>query len=482
MTSTRGAAMNKQRIGLFVVVSLGLVLGGCATVPEKGGFDQVQQETSRRIGQKVYWNQGSPEDKAVADEVHVLLHRPLTAEDAMQIVLLNNRELQATYEDLGVAQAELVQAGLLKNPRFSGSYMPAVVAGPVPIITLDLTQNFVDLLFVGLRKGMASWEFEAAKARVTGAVLDKAGETRVTFFEIQAAEQLLEMRKSVAESAAASEEVSRRLFEAGNINKLARANEKANHIQAKLDVASAQAMALALRERMNRLMGVWGTDSAAWKISGRLSHVPKEELDLQGIERRAVAQSIDLAHAKAIVEATAKRAGLTKWSTILSDLEIGVGGDHEDDGTWHVGPSVSFQVPIFDQGQAKNAAAAAEMRRDMQEYAAKAIELRSAAREARDRLVMARDRAIYCRDVLLPTRDEVVRESQLQYNGMLIGVFQLLMAKRDEIDAGTQYIESLRDYWIARAQVEMILAGRMVLDESDLRRPISSRPSISTKE
>jgi outer membrane protein, heavy metal efflux system len=131
---------------------------------------------------------------------------------------------------------------------------------------------------------------------------------------------------------------------------------------------------------------------------------------------------------------------------------------------------VAIQIPIFDQGQATNAVAAAELRRAMQDYVAEAVELRSAARAARDRLAAARERAVYCRDVLLPVRGEVLRESQLQYNAMQIGVFQLLTAKRDEVEAGGQYIQSLRDYWLARANLELILAGRNTLESGDAAR------------
>src|ERR1035437_7898092 len=123
--------MTKRSLTALAMAALGVLLAGCASVPSRGGFDQVQQATTQRLGQKVQWNQGTEDDKAVTQAVQSLLHRPLTADDAVQIALLNNRRLQATYEELGVAQANLVQAGLLKNPRFSGSYEPSVSAGPV---------------------------------------------------------------------------------------------------------------------------------------------------------------------------------------------------------------------------------------------------------------------------------------------------------------------------------------------------------------
>lgn len=474
--------MSRRVVTIVVVLMLGLLSTGCTSVPAKGGFDHVEQNVQQRIGQRVHWNQGGPEDKEVADAVTALLQRPLTVDDAVQVALLNNRRLQATYEALGVTQASLVQAGLLQNPRFSGSYLPAVESGPLPVIGLELAQDFMDLFFIGMRKGIAASEFEASKARVSAAVLDKAGETRVAFLEYQAAEQFMEMRRLVADAAVASFDVSRKLFDAGNITKLALASERANLSQAMLDLAGAQATVLSQRERLHRLMGLWGAHDTAWRTAGRLPDVTKDEIELQNLERRAIAQSLDLAEARAQIEVAARRAGLTKWSTILSDIEIGVAADREDDGAWHVGPSVSLQIPIFDQGQAKNAAAAAELRRVSQDYAAQAIELRSAARASRDRLVAARERATYCREVLLPVHDEVLRESQLQYNAMQIGVFQLLNTKRDVIEAGIQYIEALRDYWIARANLELILAGRPMSDSLEPTGRTSSRSGSDRKD
>jgi outer membrane protein, heavy metal efflux system len=118
--------MTRRFPTVLAMAALGVFLSGCASVPPKGGFDEVQQGAAQRLGQKVQWNQGTEDDQAAAQAVQLLLQRPLTADDAVQIALLNNRRLQAVYEELGIAQANLVQAGLLKNPRFSGSYEPPV--------------------------------------------------------------------------------------------------------------------------------------------------------------------------------------------------------------------------------------------------------------------------------------------------------------------------------------------------------------------
>jgi cobalt-zinc-cadmium efflux system outer membrane protein len=459
-----------------------LLSTGCASVPAKGGFDHVEQNVLQRVGQRVHWNQGGPEDQAVADAVMSMLQRPLTADDAVQVALLNNRRLQATYEDLGVTQASLVQAGLLSNPRFSASYLPALSSGPGESISLELAQDFVDLFFIGTRKNIAASEFDAAKARVTAAVLDMAGQTRVAFLEYQATEQFTEMRRSILDAAEASFDVSQKLFDAGNITRLALASERANLSQAKLDLAQTQTTVLANRERLNRLMGLWGNDATAWRVAGQLPDPPAEAFNVQNVERQAIAQSLDLAQARSQVEVAAGRAGLTQWSSVLSEIEVGIEAEREEGNAWQVGPSLSLEIPIFDQGQARNAAAAAELRRALQEYAAQAIELRSNARTARDRLVAAHERATYCRQVLLPVRNEVLRESQLQYNAMQIGVFQLLNAKRDAIEAGSQYIEALRDYWIARADMDLILAGRPMSDSAEPMGRTSSGSETDRKD
>jgi cobalt-zinc-cadmium efflux system outer membrane protein len=152
--------------------------------------------------------------------------------------------------------------------------------------------------------------------------------------------------------------------------------------------------------------------------------------------------------------------------------------EREPDGEWAVGPSVSIPIPLFDQGQASTAAARAELERIRQQYIATAVQVRSAARAARNRLLAARARADYFRAVMLPLRREITQETQLQYNAMLVGAFQLLAAKQAEIEAGAQYIEALRDYWIARAKFQQVQSGRT--DQSSMSMLTGGESSASS--
>ena len=172
---------------------------------------------------------------------------------------------------------------------------------------------------------------------------------------------------------------------------------------------------------------------------------------------------------------------MTKWSALLSGLEIGVTGDRENDGNWSVGPSASLQLPIFDQGQATGAAARSSLRRAVQDYYATAVEVRAEARIARDRLVDARKRVLYIRDVLLPARHDTVDETMTAYNGMLAGVFQLLSTRQQEMQAHGVFIRALERYWLARVRYEGVLAGRAGVE--DAKSNDSNRgPSDSTTQ
>jgi cobalt-zinc-cadmium efflux system outer membrane protein len=282
---------------------------------------------------------------------------------------------------------------------------------------------------------------------------------RSAFYAHAAAEQTLDLRRTVAAATQASYELAQRIRKAGNSTALDLANERALHEQAKLDLAQAEAAALDTRERLNVLLGLWGTNTS-WTIRDRLSDPPTDEPAGDDIERRAVERSIDLAVARREIEAAARSLGIRRSFGLIPEAEAGVAAEREPDGEWAVGPAFSFPIPLFDQGTAATSKARAELERVRQRYVATAVEVRSVARAGRNRLLAARARADYFRRVIVPLRQEITRETQLQYNAMLVGAFQLLQAKQAEIEAGVEYIDALRDYWVARTQLEQVESGR----------------------
>ncbi|MEE8305581.1 MAG: TolC family protein, partial [Candidatus Tectomicrobia bacterium] len=152
--------------------------------------------------------------------------------------------------------------------------------------------------------------------------------------------------------------------------------------------------------------------------------------------------------------------GLISATALVPESHLGVLAERKE-GAWEVGPTLEFPIPLFDQGQARTGRSMVELRRTQQVYYALGVRIRSTVRTVRDRLQGAQDRALYYRDIILPLRARIVNEVQLQYNAMQLGVFEILRAREQQIQAAVAYIETLLDYWLARTDLGQLLSGRL---------------------
>lgn len=429
-------------------MGLGIAVTGCGA----GAVDYSTLKSAAEARQR----QAGMTDPATQRSVRELLARPLDAQAVSQLTLLNNRGARALVEELNVAKANLARARHLPNPIFEGGIR--FHDGDRPAIDLGALLSVTDLLLLAARSSAAESGVEAAKLSAVGNVVDLSFEARRAFFEYQAALQALELRRNVADAFAASTDATQRLRDAGNTTELAVANERAALADARVKLQRGQLRVAAARERLNGFMGLSGQNTR-WKAGMRLPELPRAELDVKGLEAEAVRRSLDLELAKQRFTAAAKRANVARAAGLIPELRAGVSAERHE--YWGVGPAVEVQVPLFYQGQGEIGVAEAERRQQENVYADIAVRLRAAARVAAAELTAARDRVMYSRDVVLPLRQKVVDETQLQYNAMLVGVFQLLQAKREQIEAGATYIEQLREYWTARSNVEQLLAGRV---------------------
>lgn len=444
---------------LVTLTLFSLAISGC-TPPPGDGFSDVRRAVEVRTDERLVWNRDA--DPRISDAVRALLARPLSADAAAQIALLNNRSLQANYEELGIAQADLVQAGLLKNPVFT---LIARFPDKPPSGTdleVSVAQDFLDVLMLPLRKKVAAAKFETVKLEVAQAVLDLDGRTRVAFYRLQGAEQMLELRRTVLDAASAAAEQAAALHRAGNMNDLDFGEHEALAEQTRLDLAAAEADANDDREELTALMGLWGRDTQ-FTIPPRLPDVPPADREIApaGLESLAVSQRADLSAAHQQAQAFAASLGISRDFALLPTAEIGIDSERNPDGSPVTGPTFSAPVPLFDQGHAAVARAQSQLRQSQQRYIALAVQIRSDVRRLRNRMYAARARAEFFRRVVVPLRQRLVDDAQRQYNGMLLSVFQLLQAKQNEINAGGDEVESLRDYWVTRAELQQAVGGRL---------------------
>jgi cobalt-zinc-cadmium efflux system outer membrane protein len=471
-----------MRSPILFAALLPLAFGGCTSTNPKGAFEDVNHQIAARTGQEVRWMRDDTEREQIEKTVEGLLRTNLTVQTAVAIALLNNRTLQAQFESLGISQAELAQAARLRNPQFSGFWRFPTHGPTVVNAEYSLAQDFLDLLVLPTRKKIAARHLEGTQLRVAQEVLRLAQEVQVAFYTLQAHQQFVKRLSLIMEVNEAAADIAQRQHDAGNINNLEWQHQQAAFAQSRLDLAKAEAQARADREKLNRLLGLWGQQTG-WQMAEALAPVPDGELPLENLEALAVSRRLDLAAARGDVEALASALTLKKNFRYLPGAALGVSAEHDIDRSWVVGPTLDLEVPLFDQGQGEIARLAAEYRRAQRAFEALAVNIRSEVRERRDAVIAARAAAEYHAKILLPQRQSILRETLLQYNAMQLGNYVLLAAKEREQLAEREAIEALRDYWVARAELETAVGGTLTRDVAALSSaPPSAKPKRQETE
>jgi outer membrane protein TolC len=432
---------------------------GCTTLNPDAGFTPVQQAAQAQLGKELRWAR-SDSDRAYIDErVAALLAQPLTADAAVQLALLNNRGLQASLQELGIGQAELAQASRLPNPGFS---FGRLTRGHEVEIERGLHFSLARLLALPLMAEAEGRRFAQTQGKVVLDVLALAADTRKAHIHAVAAEESLRYMRQVMQAAQASAELARRMEQVGNFNKLQRAREQSFHADAALNLARAEQAQRATRERLTRQLGLWGAQTQ-FTLPARLPELPQTVRDEPDIERIAMAQRLDVQGAKLATEQTAKNLGLTRATRFVNVLELGLARNSSNEAPPQRGWEVSLELPLFDWGDARVARAEGLYMQSLHRAAEVAINARSEVREAYGGYRTAYDIARHHFEEIVPLRKQIAEENLLRYNGMLIGVFELLADARAQITSVSNAIGALRDFWLAQADLDMALIGKASL-------------------
>lgn len=456
--------MMRRATAIGSIVAWVVTSSGCASTNPTQARDEVGALVEARAGVQGVIDGDADQDHAAAvrQRVEALLVEPLTAERAATIALLNSPQLASTLQTLGVAQADLVEAGLLDNP---------VVGGDLAISTrgnglgggLALSQSLLSAFLIPAKRRVAKARLQQAVVMVADAALQLARDVRVAVAQVQATSASLQLHRTLVQTAEVADELAQRQIEAGNITERTR-----EEIATQLDVARLELHTHTLhhveaREQINRLLGLYG-EQISWRLAVPLAEPPRDEVSLERLETTGVAQRLDLSAARFEVESMQYALQLRRRG-LIPQIDAGVEARNEvgDDlgHEWVVGPSLSIELPIFNPGHADFARLRSQVRQAELSLQARAVDARSRIRTRRQALVTSRERALYFRDVVLPRRQRLGQLALEQYNGMLIGAYELLETRAEQIAAQTEYVHALRDYWIARADLERAVGGQL---------------------
>ena len=444
----------------MVVAGLPAGLSGCASFSPDGGMAFVANIASAELGKDARAIRTEEDAAAARAMVEKLAKRVLTADAAVQIALLNNRGLQAAYNELGIAEAVRVQASLPPNPTFTIERL----AGPVEIeIEKRIVANILSILTLPARAEIAADRFRQAQLRAAEETLRVAQEARRAFYRAVAARELasfLAQSQSIAETAT---QTAHRLGETGAINKLDQAREQVFYAEITAQLATARQRASSERERLARIMGFWGRD-LDFKLPGTLPPLPRRPQSLPAIETEAVARRVDLQIARIELAALSRNFGLTQATRFINLLEVsGIAqtkieretGERER----NRGFELELQIPIFDGGEVRVRQASETYMQAVNRLIDRAVAVRSEARDAYRTYRSTYDIAAHYRREVLPLRKIISDETLLRYNAMQIDVFSLLTEARQRIAATTAAIEAQREFWLAKTNLLSAVVG-----------------------
>ena len=451
--------MRTKTPAVTLAVLAAFTLSACASFSPDGGFAGVEGAAKDRLGKDLKWAKTDADRDALEKRVTELLAKPLSVDDAVQIALLNNKGLQASFAELGITEAELVQAGRLPNPGFS---FGRNTRGNEVEIERGIHFNLARLLAMPLMSEVEGRRFARVQSEATQQMLSLASQTRKAWIAAVAAGETVGYMQQVRQAAEAGAELGRRMAQAGNWNKITQAREQSFYADAALNLVRAERAQLAARERLTRLMGLWAMQTA-FTLPARLPELPAAAQDLPGVEQTALAQRLDVQAARLGAEQTAKNLGLTRTTRFINVLELGVVHNNSNEKPIQRGYELRFELPLFDWSGARVARAEAIYMQAVNRAAEAAVNARSEVREAYLGYRSSHDMARHYRDEIVPLKKRISEENVLRYNGMLIGVFELLADARSQIAGVNGYIEALRDFWLAQADLDMALIGKPTL-------------------
>lgn len=441
----------KNRRLLFVIGPFSLlVLSGCASASTKANLKQV----NGIVQSQVAMDQSLVDplnDTDIQTEIEILLKKSLTVDSAVKIAVLNNPSLKASLADLGISRADLMQAGLLHNPVFSAKFRKSNESDVKTNTEFEVKQDVMDLLFWPLRKRVANTQFKQAEYELAQKIVDFIQEVRAQFYEWQAAEDTLAIRRDFYTAQESDWELAQRQKSAGNINNLVLFEHQAAWQQAKIDLKRSEQETMEVRERLMNLLGL---NSSQVEINNEepLPEPANDQLALDDLEKKAIENRLDLAIKRQEIKTLEQSLTMARLGFVPS-IEGGFNQEQETDGSRVKGPVVEAEVPVFDHKQADRLRIKSQIEKAQKELESMEAQARLEVRLAYGRLMTSWDVIATLKDEI-PVRQHIIKETLAHYNYMLKGVYELLRAKQDEINTQHDYIMALRDYWISRSELE----------------------------
>ena len=452
-----------MRASLPISLLAATVLTGCASVAIDENFAEVERFAREQTGSEVRWLRSDPEREAMRAEVDRLLAQPLAIDDAVRIALGYSPAFQSLLAEAAVASADATGSARIGNPVFTFERLfRSGAEGRELDIGRSLGISLFDLLFLPARLEQAEFRQQQTRLQSSIALLSTVTEVRQAWVDAVAARQVARHREEVATAAGTAAELARRMQATGNFSRLQRAREQALAAEETANLIRARQNATAARETLIQRLGLTPSQAQALRLPDQLPALPEAPMDEATAGAALLESRLDVRIARTDLERTAKSLGLTRVTSVVNGLHVAGVRNSETGESSQRGFEIELPLPLFDFGDAARAGSEARYLAAFNRTLEVANNASSQVRVAYEGYRSAYDLARHYRNEVVPLRQNITEESVLQYNGMLIGVFELLAAARSQSASAVQAIEAERDFWRAEAALKASLLGQPI--------------------
>jgi cobalt-zinc-cadmium efflux system outer membrane protein len=425
-----------------------------ATADSGEAWRHVADESERRTGARLLRDAGEEQVGQVVDE---LLKGGVTRQEAVEIALSNNAELQVAFDELGIARGDLMEAGLYSNPdldvvlRFPDSESGTEVE-------VELGFNIADLWLVPVRKGVASARGEQVTMAVVEAVLNTTADARRAHDDYIVARAMQEQAGQVLQAARAWRDQVRYRGEFGYTSDLDKSMADAFVAEREMEVAEVETEVAIADARLRRVLGLRQDDAA--EVVGELPQAREHPPEPMELIEGALGERPDLRAARLGLLATRRETALVRRS-VWDHVTVGPAYAREPEGTDLWGGVMQVEVPLFDRNQGRKARVAAQLRQ--REAGVRAMEalIREQVVTAAERLGLALAREQTIREKVIPARQQALDFSTRYYHEMQLNMLYVLEAREKLYEAQKEHIAALGQAAAAEVELEFVLGGRL---------------------
>lgn len=420
-----------------LVGGLLLVLCGCATVDPTPDYGRAQDEVKAATGAKALYQPGAEE--RAREQVAQLLAGGMTSQEAVQVALLNNRDLQELLFEIGVRRADAVQAGFLSNPSLAG-LVRFPVGGGSTTTEGGLLQNLIEFWHLPVRTRAAELDVDQVVLDVAHRAAVLAAQAKAAYFSALASSSALSVAEENLETAQDFLELTLERQEAGAATQVDVNAARSTFLEQQVLVRSARFAALDAKRRLAIALGL-GTPPEEITLSDELVAAPDRGLDLQRLLTVARQHRLDLRSAEKDVEAAESFVPLERrlmWRNVSGGLAFeSQGGDHA------LGPAIELELPIFDQNQAQIAKAEYRYAQAIRRLEGVSAQAAQQVRGAYERYAMAQDTARLYRTELLPLRETSLDLARESFAAGKTGFLSVLEAQDRLLTTRLAYVDRL---------------------------------------